>query len=307
MITSFFNTSKPIHFVIVLILALCTFVFFRLYTSEVDFNTIYIGKQIGLFLILSWSIGVLAFLTSKNNLSQNNSYNVLLFSVFLAVIPATVQNDYILISNFFVLLALRRIISLRSKISIKKKLFDAAFWIAIASLFHFWSVVFFILIIIALIFYAIEDLRNWIIPFIAFFVVALLYSCYYIVTEDLFGSLEQYWSGISLDFTTYNNLKTIIGITVLLSFGLWSSFFYFKKIGEQTRSAKASFVLIYVGFLLGTTLVILTPQKDGSELLFVFAPLAIVITNYIETINEKWFAEVFVWLIMITPIITLLL
>lgn len=307
MITSFFNTSKPIHFVIVLILALCTFVFFRLYTSEVDFNTIYIGKQIGLFLILSWSIGVLAFLTSKNNLSQNNSYNVLLFSVFLAVIPATVQNDYILISNLFVLLALRRIISLRSKISIKKKLFDAAFWIAIASLFHFWSVVFFILIIIALIFYAIEDLRNWIIPFIAFFVVALLYSSYYIVTEDSFGSLEQYWSGISLDFTTYNNLKTIIGITVLLSFGLWSSFFYFKKIGEQTRSAKASFVLIYVSFLLGTTLVILTPHKDGSELLFVFAPLAIVITNYIETINEKWFAEVFVWLIMITPIITLLL
>lgn len=307
MITSFFNTSKPIHFVIVLILALCTFVFFRLYISDVDLDALYIGKQLGLFLILSWSIGVLAFLTSKNNLLQNNSYNVLLFSVFLAIIPATIQNDYILISNFFVLLALRRIISLRSKISVKKKLFDAAFWIAIASLFHFWSILFFVLIIVALIFYVIEDLKNWIIPFIGFFVVALLFSCYHILTESTFGSIEKYWSGISLDFTAYNSLKIIIGITVLLSFGLWSSFFYFKKVGEQTRSIKASFVLVYIAFLLGVTLVVITPQKDGSEFLFVFAPLAIIISNYIETINEKWFAEVFVWLIVITPVVTLLL
>jgi hypothetical protein len=307
MITSFFNTSKPIHFVIVLILALCTFVFFRLYINDVDIDALYVGKQLGLFLILSWSIGALAFLASKNNLSQNNSYNVLLYSVFLIAVPATIQNDYILISNFFVLLALRRIISLRSKISVKKKLFDAAFWIAIASLFHFWSILFFVLIIIALFFYAIEDLRNWIIPFIAFFVVALLYSCYHIITEDAFGDFNQYWAGISLDFTVYNNLKTIIAITVLLSFGLWSSFFYFKKIGEQTRSIKASFVLVYIAFLLGVTLIIITPQKDGSEFLFVFAPLAIIISNYIETINESWFAEVFVWLIMITPVVTLLL
>ena len=307
MITSFFNTSKPIHFVIVLILALCTFVFFRLYISEVDLNAIYIGKELGLFLILSWSIGVLAFLTSKNNLSQNNSYNVLLFSVFLVVMPATIQNDSVLISNLFVLLALRRIISLRSKINVKKKLFDAAFWIAIASLFHFWAILFFILVIIALISYAIEDIKNWIIPFLAFFTVALLYSCYYIITEDTFGNLEQYWSGISVDFTAYNSLKTIISITVLLSFGLWSSFFYFKKIGEQTRSVKASFILIYIAFLLGVALVVATPHKDGSEFLFVFAPLAIIITNYIETITEKWFAEVFVWLIIVTPVITLLL
>lgn len=307
MITSFFNTSKPIHFVIVLILALCTFVFFRLYISEVDLNAIYIGKELGLFLILSWSIGVLAFLTSKNNLSQNNSYNVLLFSVFLAVMPATIQNNSVLISNLFVLLALRRIISLRSKVNVKKKLFDAAFWIAIASLFHFWTILFFILVIIALISYAIEDIKNWIIPFLAFFAVALLYSCYYIITEDTFGNLEQYWSGISIDFTAYNSLKTIISITVLLSFGLWSSFFYFKKIGEQTRSVKASFILIYIAFLLGVALIVVTDYKDGSEFLFVFAPLAIIITNYIETITEKWFAEVFVWLIIVTPVITLLL
>jgi hypothetical protein len=47
---------------------------------------------------------------------------------------------------------------------------------------------------------------------------------------------------------------------------------------------------------------VLAPNKNGSEFLFIFAPLAIIITNYIESIKETWFAEVFVWLLIITPI-----
>lgn len=307
MITSFFNTSKPIHFVIVLIIALCTFVFFRISNIEVDVNALYIGKQVGLFLVLSWTIGVLAFLSSKNNLSQNNSYNVLLFSVFLVVIPTAIQNDSILMSNFFVLLALRRIISLKSKASIKKKLFDAGFWIALASLFYFWSILFFIIIIAALIFYALEDLRHWIIPFVGFFVVALLFSCYYIISENTFGNIEEYWSGVGFDFTSYNNLNIILGITILGSLGIWSSVFYMKKLSDKTRDVKASFILIYIAFLLSIGVIFITPNKNGSEFMFVFAPLSIIIANYIETINEKWFAEIFVWLIIATPIIALVL
>jgi hypothetical protein len=37
-----------------------------------------------------------------------------------------------------------------------------------------------------------------------------------------------------------------------------------------------------------------------------FAPLAIITTNYIESIKETWFAEVFVWLIVITAIAQLI-
>ena len=49
------------------------------------------------------------------------------------------------------------------------------------------------------------------------------------------------------------------------------------------------------------------PQKNGSELLFLFAPLAVIITNYIETIEEKWFKELFLGLLVVIPIVLLVL
>ena len=57
------------------------------------------------------------------------------------------------------MLALRRLISLQSKLDIKKKLFDAAFWITIATLFYFWSMLFFALVIVALIYYSQNDIK----------------------------------------------------------------------------------------------------------------------------------------------------
>lgn len=288
-------------------LALCTFVFFRLYSGEVELSALYIGKEIGIFLILSWSIGVLAFLTNKNNLSQNNSYNILLFSVFLAFMPAILQNDALIMSNFFVLLAIRRIISLKSKLSLKKKLFDAGFWIAIASLFYFWSLLFFVLIIAALLLFAIEDIKNWIIPFVGFIVVAILYSVFYILTENHLGSFEAYWMGVSVDFTPYNHIEIILGITIMTSLGLWATVFYLKNLREKTRDIKAALMLIFIGMLIGISIVFLASEKTGAEFVFVLAPMALVMTNYIEAVENKWFAEMFMWFIIATPIIALML
>ena len=53
--------------------------------------------------------------------------------------------------------------------------------------------------------------------------------------------------------------------------------------------------------------VILAPQKNGSEFLFLFAPLSIVMTNYIESIKEKWFKEVFLSMLIVVPLILLVL
>jgi hypothetical protein len=46
------------------------------------------------------------------------------------------------------LLALRRLISLQSMKASKEKIFDASLWVFIASLFHFWSILFIVLIFI---------------------------------------------------------------------------------------------------------------------------------------------------------------
>ena len=73
------------------------------------------------------------------------------------------------------------------------------------------------------------------------------------------------------------------------------------------KTLKPGFKIIQTMFLVSWALVIVAPEKDGSEFLFLFAPLAIIITNYLETIKEKWFREVFLATFIVIPIVLLTL
>jgi hypothetical protein len=133
MITRFFSTSKPIHLVLVSIFVLGLFLAIRLGYYPEGISIANVVKEIVLFSITLLSIFVLSFVVNKNNLTKKTSFKILLFSLFLACIPETIQHGNIIISNVFILFAIRRIISLRSNLQIKKKLFDATFWIILAS------------------------------------------------------------------------------------------------------------------------------------------------------------------------------
>jgi len=302
MITRFFSTSKPIHLVLVSFFVFGLFFVVRLGHYSEGINATQILKELALYSITILSIFVLSFFVNKNNLTKQNSFKILFFSLFLACIPETIQHGYIIFSNVFILFAIRRLISLRSNLYVKKKLFDAAFWIVLASLFYFWSFLFLILVFAALIFYSIGQINNWIISFTGILTVILIVVCYYIITENSFGDINMYVDSLSFDFSKYNKLNLIISITIILSLGLWAMVFYVRKLQDKTRAYRPSFILILIALTIGATIVILAPNKNGSEFIFLFAPLAIIMTNYIESIKETWFAEVFVWLLVITPI-----
>ncbi|MEP3837366.1 MAG: DUF6427 family protein [Algibacter sp.] len=307
MITSFFNKSKPIYFVVVFFIVVLAFVNARIYAVNGGLNFDYILKQTLLIFVAYASILLLSFIANKNHLTNRNSYEVLLFSLFMLFITQTTSNDNVLFSNFFVLLGLRRIVSMRSPKNIKKKLFDAAFWIAIASLFYFWSILFFVLILLSLVLYTDNNIRHWLIPFLGVFTVFIISSSASLVLFDNYFGLFNWSPQISYDFSNYNSAVYLISITVLLSFGIWSSIFYLNNVKKQKKAFRASFKTIILAAIIGFFIVILAPKKTGSEFLFLFAPLAIIIANYIEIIPDKWFKELFLGVLIILPFALLLL
>ncbi len=307
MITRFFSTSKPIHFVIVILITFTVFLVTRISNLEDSLNFMLILKQLVIYAVVLTSIFVLDFLVSKNNLTKRNSYKILLFSLFIVVLPITVQIDNILISNLFILLAIRRIISLRSNKKIKKKLFDAAFWIGIASLFYFWAILFFILVFAALFFYTITNFKNWIIPFIGLLTVIIIITSYSIIENNNYSEIFNYLDATSFDFTSYNVLNLIIGVTILASLALWTLFFYIKNLKGKIKRQRPSHILIIVAILISLVIILIGSNKNGSEFIFMFAPLSIIMANYIESIKEQWFAEFFVWILILTPVSYLML
>src|SRR5690606_35634366 len=126
-----------IHFVVMSTFLLLVFVASKIYAIQEPFSFQLVLEQGFYFTIVLLSLFLLDFFASRNSLTKKNSYKLLMFGLFMAMLPETLLNSKMLLANFFVLLALRRIISLRSHKDMKKKLFDAAFWISIATLLYF--------------------------------------------------------------------------------------------------------------------------------------------------------------------------
>ncbi|WP_445732035.1 DUF6427 family protein [Mariniflexile sp.] len=307
MITSIFNKSKPINFIIVFFITVLAFLTARADTVMDAVTVAYVFKQVAVFLICVVTILVFNFIITKNSFTKDNHYEILIFSLFLLTFVQTTSNASILVSNFFVLLGVRRIISLRSQSSVKKKLFDAALWIGVASLFYFWAILFFAVVILSLILYTDNHLRHWILPFIGIATVFVIAISISVVLYNDFYKIFNSSHSVSYDFSIYNSTRYLVAITMVLSFGIWSSIFYLQNIKKKKKASRASFKIIIIAAIIAFVIVLQAPNKTGSEFLFLFAPLAIIITNYLETIEEKWFKEVFFTVLLIIPFLLLLL
>lgn len=307
MITSFFNKSKPVNFVIVFFITMLAFIAARANMPGVEVTVGFVFKQILLLFLAYASILLLNFIAEKNSLTQKNNYEILLFGLFLLTIVETTISYKVLLANFFVLLALRRILSISSQKAVKSKYFDAAFWIAIASLFYFWSVLFFVLIVASLILHADNSIRHWIVPFLGMATVFVITVALSILLYDDFFGLFNVAYRVNYDYSLYDTPTFLIGITMLVSFGLWSLLFYIQDISRAKKANRAALKLMVLAVFLSAFIVILAPNKNGSEFLFLFAPLAIVVSSYIEKLQDKWFKEVFVVSLLVVPFVLLML
>lgn len=307
MISKFFKKATPIHFVIMSMVLFLGFMLTKLRIHpEISFA--FVLKQFALFGVCVLSLFIFDFFTSKNSLTKKNSYNLLFYGLFMVLMFQTFLNTKLLIANLFILLALRRIVSLRSKKQQKKKILDATIWISIATLLFFWSSLFFIVLFAALFLYGITDIKNWIIPFIGMLLVAVItYSILIVFNIDFSDYINRFEVGKNFDFSMLNNRQIIIAATIYFSYFIWSLFYYLQNLKNKSKSYRPSYMLILFSAIIALVIIIISPEKTGAEFIFLIAPLAIIVTNYMELISEKWFREVLIWILILAPFASLVL
>lgn len=304
MIASLFNKSRPINYVLISLLLV---VFYFLYlTKDFSWTEYYftIFEKIGLLLVLISSLFLVRFITKRNGLSKDNSYAAFLFFIFLILFPTTLVNTNIILANFFLLLALRRLISMQSLVTPKEKIFDASFWIFVASLFHFWCILFLILVFISIIFHVSRDYRNWLIPFIAFFSVFVLFMLAVLILDKNLLAYVAEKMKISFDFTYFENAFQNIALAFFSSVAVL--FFTTQVLALQNRplNMQSSYKKILFTFLLGVAVYALSASKNNSFLIITFFPLSVLGTNFMEGLDNKWVKEsVLGGLVLITLII----
>lgn len=295
MLASLFSKTKPINYVILTILLVFTFVSYQFYNQKVPSTGYEIFKTVTTLGFLVLSLILTQFIVQKNRLVKDNAYVPLLYVSFLIMFPTTLLNVKVVIANFFILLALRRLFSLHSLKSPQEKLFDASLWILVAALFHFWSLFFLVLLFFAVAFYVGRDYRNWFIPVIALLAVFIFLSIYLILVGETYSEWIQSKIAISLDFTNFSNVYENIALAVFTSIALLFFFTEVVNLKSKQFNMQSSYKKIIIAFLIGVAVYVVSEDKNNGSILFTFFPLAVLGSNYIEIIPQKWRKEFVVY------------
>jgi len=302
MITSIFKKSTFLNYTLVVLLLLFFFSFAQInqINTSKEVSSI-VEKSIILVLLLA-SFFVVNFIVKKNGLTRNSSYAILFFLLFLVLFPSILNNLKLILANFFILLATRRIISLQTLKAPKEKIFDASLWIFFACLFHFWCILFLFIVYVSIVFHVSRDYRNWLVPFIAFGASAVIFILFSLLFDVTWISqiISQTQMNFQWDYFVNNYKKVALTI-----FALTSIYFVFSMIftlGNKPLVLQASYKKMIFSFFVGIVIFLFSPEKSNAILVFTFLPLSVLCTNNIEYSHNKMYQEIVLFTVAIATI-----
>ncbi|MEC4003505.1 DUF6427 family protein [Flavobacterium sp. SUN052] len=287
MITSIFKKSTPINYSLMGILMVLFFFLYQFHAVSSATSGIEITKKAGILVILFASLFLSNFIVKKNLLTKDSSYTVLFYFIFLLFFPSVLNNINLLLANFFILLSMRRLVSLQTLKAPKEKIFDAALWIFVASLFHFWAILFIILVYISIIFHVSRDYRNWLIPFVALFTTSIIFVFYALLFDKsaINFYLEKETINLQLDYFTdkYQN----IAFSIYAVFVVFFLFPFVFSLTNKPLNLQASYKKVLFAVFIGIVIFVISINKSNDLLIFTFLPMAIMATNTIEYMQNK--------------------
>ena len=176
MLANFFGKSNPANFIIIFLIFLGFFLAKSISLHPIStINFSLIVHQLSILVLFLLMFFCYNFILAKNKLTLYNSYGFLLFVLFFGFYPETLLDRNAIIFNLLVIVFLRKIFSLSSPNILYKKMIDSGFWLGILFLVEPTSVVFGILIFLAIGLFQKLTLRTFLIPVIGFLVPVFIY------------------------------------------------------------------------------------------------------------------------------------
>ena len=299
-----FENTKPITFIIVLLALLIgdglfQFKILQLPLSDVSHLTVLMSTFVLLFL----SLLLLHQIDRWNELTDTkNCYSIAFFSIFVVLFPTLFDKVKLVGANLLIIVALWRVLTLKTGEGIPQKLFDTSLLIICAGLLHPWALIFLLNVWISLLFYGAEKRRYWFIPLLAIITVSILLGANLLILQEPFP-IDDFTNLITsdinnlLNFSSHSIATTIAVCSLALLLLVALAVYYFRSVYHSISS------LVVIQFLwIGLIVVFLS-----KEVIYTFAPIAILFALYVEKIRVWWLKEIVLWSLLSMPGIGLLL
>lgn len=287
MLANFFEKTKPINSIVVG-LVFCLLFLVNVFLSEYSGFTggafvsgAFFSFMNFLFVLFS---GVVII---ENKISNNNLFAPLILVLLYALFPKTlVYNNTIYILILFVFLY-RRFSMLSDKHNNIGKLFDSGLIIGLLFLLFNWSILYILLVYMALILFQKLTFRKLITPLIGCIVPIIFYYVYAFATDSLLVFYEKFeFKSIGFNATFYNNHQIqIIALSILI---VLSIFIKFPRMLLVSTVEKQHYSITLFSLVIGCLLVGFSQPNNEAGILFVFIPIAIIVGQLIELISKTW-------------------
>ncbi len=261
---------------------------------------------LGGFIAYVLTMLIVNLITQKNDLTQKSTNTIMLFVFLTTILANSLTSATMLLSNLFVILGMRSVLSLRNGKYVKSRILDASLCIGVASLAYFWSIGFIVIVFFGIFYFEPKNYRNWIIPIIGLLIVYIISNCFTLLLYDSFFVIAEYIEPISFSFEGYAYKEGVFSIGVLTICTLFFFTIYLIKFNRKPTKSKPFLKLIISQLLVALALVMIVPEKDTSEMIFIACPLAIIGTTYLEMDHGKFLQEINFWVFLLLPFMILL-
>ncbi len=303
MISSIFGKTKPVNFIILLVFLFLFYWTVQFYLFDLTFTNIEIVPSLVVLATLLFSVFAIDFVVKRNKLTRNNSFAILYFTLLFVVFPETLGDSKAIFTSFFLLLAMRRLLSIKSLKNIKLKIFDAALWICVSSIFYEWAILFLFLVFAAIYIYDPKNIRNWLVIFSTGFCFFMILYAVLVLLDDAAFLLEHYDFSIALEAIYPLRLGDSIKISIYAVLNIVLAFWTFIRLNKGGMGKVVVMRLIALCFIIGLVVNLLLTSDNSNAIMITFFPSVVFMVNYLDSIKKPKFLE----LILVTSIIVPLL
>jgi len=262
------------------------------FSSPISTHIKWLDILIATFLIAGQAI-YLNILVNEYKLIKENSHLASLILVLLNSCCILFLNlNQVVIANTFILIAFHQLMRMYNMSNSFTILFNSSLLIALASLIYFPSIIYFVLLWIALIYTVTPKWRDFIISLIGFSIPFIYYLTYQFIigglTVNIFGEVisllpDLGWKDLSL--YTRMLFITIAFVLIISFFGL------LPILNRSIVRVRKMLIVTVIMLVLGLCTLFLNKLDYLATFITVTIPAAIIVANFFQSIKKKWLAE----------------
>lgn len=291
MLARFFQKSEPISFLSLLFLLLIYILLHSFYGFSGEINFTYSIRVLFGFVFFSGLLFFGDFIIQKNYLTPANYYAIFIFVLLFGLFPSALNLSKISIAHLFILLASRRMYSIRTKKAMLSKLFDSGFYIGIAFLLYPISSLYLLLIYISYFIYIRVINKDLLLPLIGFLTPILVTFTYFFINDNYASFKTLVEINIASDFAVFKNQLIYIPSLVIIILTISAVFKNVTNRYSLDNEGRNNLNLVLNHFFIGIILFSISTMNFTESVQFLFLPTAILIGNLLSLTQKRWVKE----------------